>query len=888
MSPLAALAAGATVVTPTRRLAGALRAAYDTAQQAHGRAAWRSPDVLPWAAWLQRQWQTAAFAAPLPVLLDAQQEAAIWERVIHESPEAGRLLHLDAAAGEAREAWHMVCAYRLGEALRRAGHGDETAAFLGWSEAFVHFCGRERLIDGARLPEELIHQFAAGKLDPPAHLVTFGFDAVDPQRAALMQTLVAAGARVEELQPDRPQGRATLAVHAGAEQEIHAAGAWAHGILARAPDARIGVVVPNLGALRTTIARIFDDVLVPDAALTPGRVRARPWNLSLGLPLLEWPVVHAALQILALAQGGLPAAAAGALLRSPFLGGSQNEYLSRALLDARLAALREPHVDLDLLEREAAWESRLHAAPLLLEGLRRLRQRARGLMQEQHPPSAWGPRLQALLAALRWPGERALDSEEYQTVAAWRELVAGLARFDPIHRRIAYPAALHLVRRLAAEHLFQPETPEVPVQILGVLESAGLTFDHLMVLGLHAEVWPRPARPNPLLPVDLQRRAGVPGGSPDWELDFARRMMAGWVGAAPDVVFSHPAAEGDRALRASPLLEGIAQAAPAAAADATDYRRVLLASRQVEVLEDVAVRPLPAGGRASGGTALLRDQAACSFRAFAAHRLGADSVEHPGEGLDAAERGTLVHAALAHLWGALRDSATLAALDPATLEAHVREAVGAGLAPLMRRRRSLFQTRYLELERERLAQLLLEWLEVDRARPPFAVLPPEQAQEAQIGGVRLRVRLDRVDRLADGGELLIDYKTGDGSVAHWFGERPDDPQLPAYATLRGERPAGLAFAIVKRGHCRMQGLAQQTGVGEGVAGFAAGEERAADWRSQLDAWAATLDALGRQFRGTEVRVNPKRYPDTCRYCGFAALCRVEELLDRADEDADDD
>lgn len=887
MSLLAAIAAGATVVTPTRRLAAALRAAYDTAQQAEGRAAWPSPDVLPWATWLQRQWQAAAFAAPLPVLLDAQQETAIWERVIHESPEAARLLHLDAAAGEAREAWRMVCAYRLGDAVRRHAHGDETAAFLGWSEAFVHFCGRERLIDGARLPDELIYQFAAGKLDPPAHLVTFGFDTVDPQRAALVQALVAAGARVEELQPDRPRGRTMRAVHAGAEQEIHAAAAWARGILAQSPDARIGVVVPNLGALRASIARIFDDVLVPDAALAPGQVRARPWNLSLGLPLLEWPVVHAALQILALAQGSLPAAAAGALLRSPFLGGSQSEHLPRALLDARLAALGEPHVDLDLLEREAAWESRLHAAPLLLEGLRRLRQRARGLMHEQHPPSAWGPRLQALLAALGWPGERSLDSEEYQTVAAWRELIAGLARFDPIHRRIAYPAALHLVRRLAAEHLFQPQTPEVPVQILGVLESAGLSFDHLTVLGLHAEVWPRPARPSPLLPVDLQRRAGVPGGSPDWELDFACRMMAGWRGAAPEVVFSHSAAEGDRALRASPLLEGIAQAAPAAA-HATDYRRIVLASRQLEVLEDVAVRPLPAGVRAGGGTALLRDQAACSFRAFAAHRLGADSVEHPVEGLDAAERGTLVHAALAHLWGALRDSATLAALDRATLEAHVREAVGAGLAPLMRRRRSLFQTRYLELERERLTQLLLEWLEVDRARPPFAVLPPEQAQAAQIGGVRLRVRLDRVDRLADGGELLIDYKTGEASLKHWFGERPDDPQLPAYATLRSERPAGLAFAIVKRGRCRMQGLAQQTGVSEGVAGFAAAEERAADWPAQLDAWAATLDALGRQFRGTEVRVNPKRYPDTCRYCGFAALCRVEDLLDRADEDADGD
>ena len=67
------------------------------------------------------------------------------------------------------------------------------------------------------------------------------------------------------------------------------------------------------------------------------------------------------------------------------------------------------------------------------------------------------------------------------------------------------------VKRLAAQTLFQPEAPDVPIQVLGVLESAGLEFDHLWVMGLTDEAWPIPARPNPFIPVALQRAAGHSG-----------------------------------------------------------------------------------------------------------------------------------------------------------------------------------------------------------------------------------------------------------------------------------------------------------------------------------------------------------------------------------------
>jgi len=59
---------------------------------------------------------------------------------------------------------------------------------------------------------------------------------------------------------------------------------------------------------------------------------------------------------------------------------------------------------------------------------------------------------------------------------------------------------------------------------------------------------------------------------------------------------------------------------------------------------------------ARGGSALFKNQAACPFRAFAAHRLDAYPLDEPVAGLDAAERGSILHAALEFIWRELANA----------------------------------------------------------------------------------------------------------------------------------------------------------------------------------------------------------------------------------------
>ena len=63
---LHALAAGATVVTPNRRLARALVALYDQGERGAGRMAWPAARVLPWDAWLPALWGEAQAAGAVP------------------------------------------------------------------------------------------------------------------------------------------------------------------------------------------------------------------------------------------------------------------------------------------------------------------------------------------------------------------------------------------------------------------------------------------------------------------------------------------------------------------------------------------------------------------------------------------------------------------------------------------------------------------------------------------------------------------------------------------------------------------------------------------------------------------------------------------------------
>ena len=880
------LARGATAVTPNRRLSAAVRRSFDRRALEQGQTTWIAADVLPWNAWLERIFRDAsAYGKADRLLMSHSQARTLWRRVIADAPEAQGLLQVGATADLALQAWDLAHAWRLLPALQSMPLSDEVRAFLRWAGTYQTICTRESLTDHARLSDLVRDLLLLGSFALPSRLVVFGFDALTPQQEAVLQALRFRAVQVEVLEEVGEAGQAAFIRHPDVLHEIRAAALWARGCITANPHARIGVVVPELNRLRATITRIFGEVLQPEAALHPSRIAARPWNVSLGVTLSDWPLVHAALLVLELACGPLSIHRTGLLLRCPFVGGAESEHNARALLDARLRRLGDPHITLDELIHHAGAEGHIHSCGMLADRLAALRARVRELPTSAQPVSFWGPALQSLLSAMQWPGERELNSEEYQTFEKWKDLVAGLAQLDLVSAPLKLTSAVAMLRDLAVEELFQPETPDVPIQVLGVLESAQLEFEHLWVLGMDAQTWPRPARPNPLLPLELQRSRGVPRASAEWELGFALRAQAGWLRAAPRVVFSYCQTEGDQALPPSPLLAGLSETTLAQLGIEVmpDWRIATHAASAQEQFADWQGRSLPEGSAFRGGVRLIQNQAACPFRAFAVHRLGAVSLDHPHEGLDARDRGMLLHTALAEFWSELTSQQQLDLIPRDELTSVVARAVDRALARLHRTRASRFRSRFLELERTRLGELLHEWLQVERERDEFRVVAREEQAVVNVGGLVLSFRLDRVDSLARGGELLIDYKTGQSSIAMWMGERPEEPQLPLYQLARPVPPQAVAFAQVRRGECGLSGLSADIGVAEGIARLPSSRfaNVFSDWPTLLAHWRATVVALAIRFRSGAAPVDPKKGSLTCRNCDLSTLCRVSEVVDRS-------
>jgi ATP-dependent helicase/nuclease subunit B len=541
------------------------------------------------------------------------------------------------------------------------------------------------------------------------------------------------------------------------------------------------------------------------------------------------------------------------LLRSPFLGGSEREWGKRAQVDARLRRNGLWDVSPARLLEEAG------NGPELQRVLRRVEKQLRKLPQSQ-PPSEWSRSIEELLEAFGWPADRTPSSSEFQTIAEWRGLLSGFASLDLAAQPMNLAQVSDWLHFETANTRFQVDDEGAPVQVMGMLEAAGLGFDHLWIMGLQDEALPAAANPNPFLPTSLQRQYRLPHSSAERELEFASTLMDRLLGSAPDVVLSYPQSEGDRTLSPSPLVDDgvwLEDSAPA-----NDW---IVRMRASAVFDEIAdeIGPALVEGDSTGGASLFKDMAACPFRSFAKHRLGARPLEDTDLGLSYRDRGTTVHKALEIIWLELGSHARLMEVNPADLQALIArgaDAAVAKLGPGIGR----------DLEKHRLQRLLSEWLEIEKSRSEFVVAGMEAKRVVAIAGFEVQVRADRVDALPDGREIILDYKTGQLKSRGWEGERPDEPQLPLYC-VTSERPvAGIAFALIRTGELQFRG----SGISlPGMAKMKINPPLPFD--AQVEEWRRVLVQLAENYRAGRAEVDPK--PDACDNCGLRALCRIREL-----------
>jgi probable DNA repair protein len=362
----------------------------------------------------------------------------------------------------------------------------------------------------------------------------------------------------------------------------------------------------------------------------------------------------------------------------------------------------------------------------------------------------------------------------------------------------------------------------------------------------------------------------------------ARTLTQRLLETAPDCVFSYPGQLDGENVLPSPLLtiDAIEQQVEPPGWKGKDWRSTVAGAAKPQV--DPLGEPGPLSHpTARGGSSILKNQALCPFRAFASNRLGAEGLDTPVDGISPILHGNLVHRVLELFWQEIRSQAALLQLDEDTRDTRLGEHVDS----VSNENRGLKQRpAFRAVEAKRVQRHVKTYLELETQREAFEVTGFEKEVRTEINGQTIRLFIDRVDQVANGDEVIIDYKTGMQNPKDWFGDRPENPQLPLYAISAGDDPAAVVFAIIRDDACVYKGVVKRGGL---IPGLPPKEtkttqflvEAGNDLPRTIEKWRQVLHQLMQNFINGNATVDPKHGLKTCSnsYCELQSLCRIGEL-----------
>jgi len=862
------------ILTANQRLSTSLRKQYDKEQQAAGLNTWHSLEFCSLNQWILRNVDAITISS---VILTEHQELLLWEKIISESLNelsANILLHPSAIAPTASEAWHSLQQWQVSETVLEKENAEEIQIFAHWSKQFRRQCEQQQWLDKSTSINKLINHIETNNIKIPSHIILTGFEEVSPLIETLFRTL-AKHTQIHQYHPETSGGSVKCIGAAHEEAEITLMAQWALQQHKENPNNSIACVVPQLTSITDKITRIFTDVFTKDTT-----TQSIPINISGGMAFAQFPIIHCALQILQLATTPCTIEHISQLLRSPFIGGSEQELLERSHLDIQLRNIGEYHFGHESLRY---FSQKNPDCPIWNK---QLKQYIAGLNNALKPPSAWAKYFMQQLQTLNWPGERSLNSAEYQQVQRWQQLLNEFAQLDFLFTaELDLAQALHHLLQISQRTLFQPRSLDTPIQILGILEAVGTQFDRCWVMGMNDDIWPQAPSPNPFIPINLQRKLKMPHSSAEREFAFSDKITQRFCKSAEQVIFSYSQQKDDTPLRPSPLIAFSQEQEPKIRL--MSLTSLLSRDREMilENITDNTSPPVSQNESIRGGSSILKDQAACPFRAFAKARLNAHTFPSITAGLSAQERGIYLHEILEKIWGVLENHETLCHYQPEALATLIKTQVAQTLNNKKLTRPLLKNQLFFQIEKQRLQHLINEWLTIEKQRPPFTVFAREAMRKIQLGGLDLQLRVDREDKLLDGRHIVIDYKTGNPSINDWFGERPDDPQLPLYCLTSAQPIEGLLFAVIRADGSKYKGISANDC---GISGIITIDQQRQDetiknWQDFQTKQREFLTNLARDFQTGIATVDPKEPGKTCEYCDLQALCRIHESARIADD-----
>ncbi|WP_426267249.1 double-strand break repair protein AddB [Sphingomonas sp. LHG3443-2] len=488
-------------------------------------------------------------------------------------------------------------------------------------------------------------------------------------------------------------------------------------------------------------------------------------------------------------------------------------------------------------------------------------ERLKPFIAEVDPLLGSGTSLAGLAGALR-EAVHSLVGDTAWSGSAGRAAADLLAALEdsPACRTLTITAedAVPLLRSLLDGIAIRPPYGQHPrIRILGLIEARLVKTDLMILAGLNEGTWPAPPSPDPWLPVSVRRQLGLPGT--ELRIGLSAHDFAGLL-CAEEVLLTRarrdsrsPTVSSRLLLRLEALTGGLPR---------DEALEALAMALDEPEREQPALRPAPSPPASERPRRIrvtdLDRLKADPFSFYAKAMLGLRPLDDLGAEQDAAWRGTIVHALFEQWFN--EDQCAASRLLPRARQLMA----GDDIHPLMR---ALWGPRLLEA-----IAVLAEVEEANQAqgRRPFAA---EAQGEADIAGVRLIGRADRIDRLASGELAILDFKTG---------KPPAKKQVEAGFALQlgllgmiaeaggfeqvTEAPTTLEYwSLAKHDRRDQRGFVEEIGPAEHILAEACHHfmEAAARWLTGNDPFTAKLQ------------------PRFARYGDYDQLMRLEEWLGRS-------
>lgn len=850
------------ILTSGRRLARRLRHAFRTAQIHGNRQAWLPPRIVSLNTWLTAQWYESwpeeGLASDIACL-------TLWKEAVRETTLPDGLqadLRLYCALDETYTA---IIRHKL-----LSPPQDYPSPLISWRQRVIEFFENglraKRLIHPAALPVLIGNKLKTGSGLLPRPILCVGFESPAPVENDLLACLLkdyAAAMCFTELRDPPVLKAASLP---DMEQEV----LWlAQEVLEKAqatPLHRIGVVVPNMKLYAPLISRVFQELLGSPAVDGGGN-----FNLSLRGSLLSQPLVQAALLPLRLMVEGEKRTLCLALLLSPYYGlwsGQRNALAQADLIWRQNSIPQGLHQLLSVLQKEnPPLAARIHPPGQdLADLLKKLDTRQTG--------ASWLEALHSLWKVMYFP---VLNNEQEEAMfedlqGHLRNLACDLGK-EEMDAPAFYTWLKYVLDKSPAA---VPGHQEAGIQVIGLIESRGLSFDHLYVAGLLAGSLPQPVRHFPFL--TKEEKNLVQGGTVESQYLFAHQAFSHLMTVASTITLTRPLEEKGDPLPPSPFwpeseenprLNYWLEPGPAHL-----RARWLYQAHQgwrhyapPHPPEDKLLRPLPLPATLS--VTDVEKAISCPFKFFANAILGLTALDQPFIGIPPLERGNRLHRLLARFTRRMRQKGIPLA-DEQRSQSMLKQCMAEVLADVT-------ENHYWSVEEERWSGLLTAWLSLEKQHASegwrwFR----EEADFADLQDASwpfaIRGRIDRIDVNDQEGKICCwDYKTGRIPSAVDIQTNLLAPQLPLYllALRKGKISLPVSFQGLAAGYIGLKS--------EGEAQLSEPVKDQAGWHSCLLSWEEEITLLGRRLVAGNFPAHPKPVPKArqmgaCEYCPYPTLC----------------